>query len=401
LTDRSLLPASYAPLLRTDGVSRALVASLLARVGWPAAGLAVILLAVDRTGSYGSGGLVSAVWVLGYGVGSVVTARLVDRGRSARAVLRTTAVLSAAGLAALALVPTDSTAALAGLTLVAALCGSPVTPLSRALWPILLPDPDARTAMYSLEATVQELVFIVGPSLAGIAAAVSGPAAAVLLSAGLTLVGVLAFAATPGLGRVGGGPRAAVSVAVLRPLVPLFAAGALLLCGLAAAEVGVIGAAGAAGSTAAAGALLPVWSAGSLVGGLLGGARPARRGAGRRLLGLLAALAVASAGLAAYQGLVMLGALLFVAGALVAPALGAIYALVGQGAPAGAVAQTFAGLNIALFGGSAVGSALAGAVVDADGPATAFLVGAVPPALAAALIGSVLARSAGRAAPAG
>jgi len=45
-----VLPAAYRPLLRTPAVGRALATSVLARVGQPAGGLAVVLLAVDRTG---------------------------------------------------------------------------------------------------------------------------------------------------------------------------------------------------------------------------------------------------------------------------------------------------------------------------------------------------------------
>ena len=396
----SVVPAAYRPLLATPTVGRALLTSLLARVGWPTGGLAVVLLTVERTGSYASAGLVSAVWVACVGLGSFASSRLVDQGRSPRAVLLVTAVLSAAGLVVLALVPTSSTAALVGLTGLAAVFSSPVPPVARALWPILLPDADSRTTMYSLEATVQETVFIVGPSLAGAAAAIVSPAAAVLLAAGVSVVGVVAFAVTPGLDRVGGGVREPVRAAQLTPLVPLFVAAFLLLCGLSWVEVGVVGAAGAAGSTAAAGALFAVWSGGSLLGGLLGGAYPTRRGPASRLLALLCGVAVAHLALAAYEGLVVLGAMLVVAGALVAPALGAIYALVGQRAPAGSVTQTFAGLAVCLLGGSAAGSALAGLVVEAHGSAWAFALGGVPPAAAAVLVAVTLARSAGRVATA-
>jgi predicted MFS family arabinose efflux permease len=396
-----VLPASYGPLLRTPGVGRALATSLLGRIGQPAAGLAVILLAVDRTGSYASGGAVSASYVLGAGLGSVLWSRLVDRGRGARRVLLGTALLYAAGLTALVLVRSGSTPVLAGITALAALCTAPVTPVARALWPVLLPDPPARAAMYSLEATVQELVFIVGPSLAGLVAALVSPAAAVLAAGVAAVAGVLAFAASPGLERLGGGDREPVRPAALRPLAPLFAAAFLLLCGLSFVEVGVVGAAGAAGATAAAGGLLAVWSAGSLLGGLIGGARPPRRGPARRLLLLLVATAVGHAALAAYPGLVGLGALLALTGALVAPALAGIYTLVEVSAPAGAVTQTFAGLAVALLTGSAVGSALAGLVVQGHGSGPAFLLGAVPPALAAVLVRLTIARSAVAGSPAG
>ncbi len=387
-----MIPRSYGLLLRTPHVARALSTSLLARVGMPTAALAVILLTVERTGSYAAAGLVSAVWVAGAGLGGLVSSRLVDRGRSPRRVLVGAAVLSAAGLVALSLVDTSSTAALVGLTAAAALTAPPVIPTARALWPVLLPDPDARSAMYSLEATVQELTFIVGPSVAGAAAAVSSPALGVQLAAGMSLAGVTAFATTPGLERLAGGERAPVRRSDLFPLLPLYLVGALLICGLSWVEVGVVGAAGAAGAAAAAGVLLAVWSAGSLAGGLLGGARPARRGHARRLLVLLVAVAAANLVIAASSGLLMLGVLLVAAGALVAPALGAIYALVQERAPAGAVTQTFAGLTVSLLGGAAIGAALAGAVVEARGPGAAFALGAAPAALGALVVAVFLVR---------
>jgi len=389
-----VLPASYRPLLTTPSVARALATSLLARVGQPAGALAVTLLVVQRTGSYASVGLVSACWVVATGLGSLLWSRLVDRGRSVRAVLLGTALVNGLGLVALVTVQSGSTLVLAGLTAAAALFTAPVTQVARALWPALLPDPDARAAMYSLEATVQELVFIVGPALSGAVAAVASPSAAVLAAGVVAVAGVVSFAATPGLDRIAGGPRQPTRLDRLRPLLPLFVAGFLLICGLSWVEVGVVGAAGSAGRTEAAGALLAVWSAGSLVGGLVGGARPARRGPARRLLLLLAGTAVAHAMLAAASGLLPLAGLLVLAGALVAPALGGIYTLVGQAAPPGAVTQTFAGLAVALLGGAATGSALAGLVVQEHGVAPAFLLGAVPPALAAAVVAVTIGRRA-------
>jgi len=45
-----------------------------------------------------------------------------------------------------------------------------------------------------------------------------------------------------------------------------------------------------------------------------------------------------------------------------------------------------------LLGGSALGAALAGSVVEASGPRTAFLLGALPPALAAVVLGLAVTR---------
>jgi predicted MFS family arabinose efflux permease len=387
-----VVPDSYRTLLRTPVVGRALSTLLVARLLGPMAGLAVVLLTVSRTGSFAAAGLVSGVWVGVSGVGTLFWSRLVDRGRPRR-VLVGTAVGSSAGLLALALVPTSSVPALIGLTALAAAASPPVIPTGRALWPVLLADEPSRSAMYSLEATLQELTFIVGPALAGAVAAAAGPAASVLVAAGLSLAGCAAFASTPGLDRVGHRDAARARGPDLLALSPLLVTGGLLICGLSMSEVAVIGTASRAGSANLSGLLLAVWSAGSLVGGLLGGARPARRGSVRRLLRLLPAVALTTFVLAPIHILPLVGAVLVLGGGLVAPTLGALYTLVQQRAPAGAVTQTFAALTLSAYVGAAAGASAAGSLVQVAGPGMAFLVAGLLPVAAAVLVGGTVARA--------
>jgi MFS family permease len=388
-----MIPESYRRLLRTPALPRALGTLLLARLLGPMAGLAIVLLVVHRTGSFAAAGLVSGVWVAVAGVGTLGWSRLVDRGHP-RAVLLATALASTVGLFALAAVPTSSVPALVALTAAAAVASPPVIPTGRALWPVLLPDEASRSAMYSLEATLQELTFIVGPALAGAVSAAASPAAAVALTGAISLVGSVAFAGTPGLDRVACRDAGRAGRADLAALTPLLVTGALLICGLSMTQVAVVAAASRAGSANSSGLLLAVWSAGSLVGGLVAGARASGQAPGRRLLWLLGAVAVCTAALAPIRLLPPLGAVLFVGGALVAPALGALYSLVQQQAPAGAVTRTFAALTMAAYGGSAAGAAAAGALVQADGPGRAFLVGALAPVCAAALVAGTVVRAA-------
>jgi MFS family permease len=380
-------------------VARALGTLMVARLTGPAAGLAVVLLAVSRTDSFAAAGLLSGVWVSGTGVGGFLWSRLVDRG-SARLVLCGTAVGSFFGLLALAAVPTSSVPALVGLTAAAALLAPPVIPTGRALWPVLLPDEESRSAMYSLEATLQELTFIVGPALAGGTAALASPAVSIVVIGAAGMLGCLAFTTTPGLDRLAQRDAAGIRRADVVALAPLLVTGTLLVTALSITEVSVVGAASRAGSANSAGLLLAVWSAGSLVGGLVAGARPPRHGPGGRLVRLLGAVAISTAMLAATGNLLLLGVLLVVGGALVAPALGSLYTLVGQRAPAGGVTQTFAALTMFALAGAAAGSTAGGALVQTAGPDLAFLVGALAPVVAALVIAGTVRRPVPRRRPA-
>ena len=70
--------------------------------------------------------------------------------------------------------------------------------------------------------------------------------------------------------------------------------------------------------------------------------------------------------------MVALGAVLVVAGAAIAPAYAAVYAMVDEAAPAGTVTEAFAWLATAVAIGAAAGAAIAGAVAESAGPAAAL-----------------------------
>jgi hypothetical protein len=152
-------------------------------------------------------------------------------------------------------------------------------------------------------------------------------------------------------------------------VVVLVAVGALF----GAVEVAIVAAADGLGSAAAAGPLLGIWGAGSLLGGMLavrlgGGAHGA---AGLSLvLGALTAghlLLVPAAG-----SVLAMGAVLLVAGAAIAPTYATVYAMVDRAAPEGTATEAFAWLATAVEIGASVGAGLAGALADGAGPAAAF-----------------------------
>ena len=351
---------AFRSVLGTPGVPWVLITSLLARLAHPIAGLAVVILAVEETGSFSQAGAVFGTWLGCSGVGCLASRRLVDRGHAA-ATLRGTAIASGALLALLAAVPAPSGLVIIGLTAAAGLTAPPVVPATRALWAVLQPTAAGRASVSALDAGLQELIYIVGPGVAGASALVS-PRLGVAIAAGLCLAGTELFATAPGLRRVArprGEARGRVDAGAL--LMPV-AASALLVGALSVTEVAVVAAADAAGAMAASGLLLALWGVGSLFAGLLAGAYLGRGEPVRWLLWLLLGIALTTAGYAASPGLVVLGAALSFGGVLVAPALAAIDTVVLGIAAAGTVARTAA----FLAGAGAV--ALAGLLVAVAPP---------------------------------
>jgi predicted MFS family arabinose efflux permease len=158
-----------------------------------------------------------------------------------------------------------------------------------------------------------------------------------------------------------------------------------------ATEVGVTAAAHALTATSAAGPLLGLWGAGSLIGGIIATRRGGGARSARGLTLLLAALALTHGALILGTGSVIaLGAVITAAGATIAPTAATMYGLVDSAAPAGTETEAFSWLLMASLIGAALGEAVGGVLVQHVGVASAFaFVGAAAGfAVLAALLGS-------------
>ena len=373
----------YGDVVRSPGMRWLLPASLIARLPVAMTGLALVFVVTRAGGSYARAGLVTACYVAGAGAASPVWGRLVDRlGR--RKVLVPTAALNAAGLITLSVVPQRMVGAVMVVAALSGVVAPPVSACARSLWPRLV-APSLRTTVYALEATLQEGIFIAGPALVALLAGIFGAGAALAGTGVAGLVGVGLFVAHPGANLpvepVTGHASGAWRIRELRRLV---VATSVLITAVGMVDLSVVAFAshGRPAGTAG-GALLAVWSVGSMIGGLLVGARPAMATSSTA-----AAVAVAGAGfalLALAPGTVGLGLLLLVTGLTIAPAIARVYADVSSAAPADVATEAFTWLASGALAGSAAGNALGGAIIASIGPRPAFLCAAAT-AVASALL---------------
>ncbi|MFD9339490.1 hypothetical protein ACFWBF_34655 [Streptomyces sp. NPDC060028] len=139
-----------------------------------------------------------------------------------------------------------------------------------------------------------------------------------------------------------------------------------------------------------------------MAGGLLYGAHSPKGSTFRRYVGLLVVLAVAlaalpavhlahQAGLPASWTLILLGTLLVLTSLPIAPAGAERFQLIGEMTAQQEMTQAFAGVGSSIAVGAAAGSAVAGLVADALGPAAALSLPAAFTALA--LLVSLAARA--------
>jgi MFS family permease len=375
----------YRVLFSIPGFRRLLLSSVLGRLPSGMFSLAVLLFVHARTGSFLVAGVAVGAFSFAGAVCGPPLGALVDR-IGQRRVLLPSAGAQAALLAALVLVGEVGAPAVA-VVATAALAGAVQPPIAgcvRALWSEVAADEQALETVYALDATSQEVIWTLGPLLAGTTAALISPATAVLLCAVVVLCGTAFFAtstlssdwrATERKRSTGG----ALANPGLRPLL-----GTVLLAGvvIGAVEVGLPALAVRAGSRWSAGPLLALFSLGSMAGGLLYSARSWHVSLELRHRWTLVLMAVAVTPLIAVHSPVGAFVLSTLAGLGVAPMLSSQLSLVGALAAAGTTTEAFTWHRAATIAGMAAGSALGGSLIDAGGAAGPFALGCASVALA-------------------
>jgi MFS family permease len=371
--------SSYAAILRLPHARPLLAASLLGRLSNATGPLSVVLFVQSETGSLAQAGAASAAIALTSGLLAPVRGRLVDR-LGQRRCLPPMAAVFAAALVGVVAAAGPGPAAVAATVGLAAAAGAAVPPLGasmRVLWISLVGQGPRLQTAYALDAVLDELLFVIGPLLAGGLATLYQPAAGVLATAGLAVAGTLGFVASPVSRAQAGSQEASRGRAGWAGALggPGLRALALSLTGVGAAigiwEIGLVGAAREAGSPEAASISLAAWAAASAVGGLWYGSRTWRRPPGQRYLALLALLVLACAPMAATSSLLALGAAVALVGLVLAPLESSAYVLAAELAPPGTLTESATWMTTAINVTAAAGLAVAGALIDRVGvPAT-------------------------------
>lgn len=388
----------------TGGLARYLAAAVLVRLADEGARVGLVLLALDRTGSAGVGGLLIAALLIPHVVAAPAVGWLTDRARQPRIVLVVAAAGFAAALVAAVLLLGRIPLWLVVVSLVLGGCCGPALTggLSSQLARLVPADRLPRT--YGKDSLTYNVSGIAGPAIAGTLAGLWNPAAATITLAAVAAAGAFALAITPFPARsaesdrsgtrAGGASLTAGFRAILTDPVLRVVTAASSLGQLGPGALAVVAAVLAAsrGQTAATGWLLTASAAGGLIGSLWWTWRPAPPARAARtvmlsLAGIGAPLAVSAL---TSQSLILTAGLFAVSGFFLGPFIGAVFTIRQDHAPTDAQAQVFtisAGLKTTT---AAAGAALGGAIASIPVPTQLLLVGASP-LLASTLGGLALA----------
>jgi predicted MFS family arabinose efflux permease len=379
---------TYRDILADRRFAVLLATALVSRLPITINGLAVVLFVRAEIGSFSVAGAAAGALALGTAIGAPLMGRLVDR-HGVR-LLWPLAAGHAAGL--VAIVALGEARAPAPALLAAAVTAGALYPPNPSVLRARLPEllrarPHLLTAAFALDSVLLEVSFVVGPLLTAALVALIVPAAALLVSAAIVVVGTLLFTlalppAEPRPARrrdaLGALRSPGIRTLVLTMLPVGFAMGAF--------EVVLPAFADREGSRELAGVLLACWSLGSVAGGLAYGARAWATGIGSLHLAFTLALPVAFVPTLAAASAPAMALLVLPAGALIAPIIATRNELAATVAPRGAQTEALTWPLTALVAGVSLGAAAAGSLADALGWRAGVLA-----AIAAAALGGLVA----------
>ncbi|WP_336651756.1 MULTISPECIES: MFS transporter [unclassified Leucobacter] len=376
----------YGALAQQPGVVRVLVSQLLARFPFGMLSIILLLHVELAFGDFTSAGVVLAAQSVGQAISGPLSGRIMGRF-GMRPVLAATSLVCTALLViiALAQMPLVAVAGVAGLI---GLTTPPVTPAVRTLYPKLVPSKQL-SALFSLDASAQEIIWVLGPVVAVFVSSQFGTTVGLCVAAGFMLLGGAWFIMSPAVGAVKLKQSKHRFGAVLRypTVVIATSVGLFFVASMSAVEAGVVAAFaqnghGGGHGSIESGIVLALFAGGSLVGGLLIGHREMRPWSLALRIGIVL---IGVAGALVSLNMWWLSTLLFLGGLGTAPAFAALSNIVASTVKFSETAEAYGWVGMGQLVGVAAGSAFGGIAIDLLGARGAILVAALVLLVAALL----------------
>ncbi|MFI7010804.1 MFS transporter [Streptomyces sp. NPDC050145] len=379
------MPSPYRAIFALPGTKSFSVAGFLGRMPLSMMGIGIVTMISQLTGRYGLAGALSATVALSAAAIGPQISRLVDR-HGQRRVLRPVTLVSLVAAAALLLCAKYAAPDWTLFVSCAFIgCVPSVGSMIRARWAALYSEaPRQLHTAYSFESVIDEVCFIFGPIFSIGLSTAWFPEAGPLLAAGFLAVGVFWLTAqratepTPHP-REQHNSGSALRAGGLQVLVATFVATGAIF---GAVDVVTVAFAEERGHKAMASVVLALYAAGSCLAGALFGLLHFKGAPARRWLVGVVAMAVSMIPLQLVGGLPFLAVALFIAGLSVAPTMITTMALVEQHVPRAKLTEGMTWVSTGLAVGVALGSSVAGWVIDAAGAKAGYGVPGVSGAVA-------------------
>ncbi|QES47823.1 MFS transporter [Streptomyces venezuelae] len=385
------MPSPYRAIFAAPGTTAFSTAGFIGRLPLSMVGIGIVTMISELTGRYKLAGLVTATLALAAAVMGPQVSRLVDQ-YGQRRVLRPATLIAVASVSGLLLAAANG---LPEWTWFVFAVGAGVVPsvgsMIRARWTAIYRDsPRELHTAYSFESVVDEICFIFGPILAIGLSTTWFPEAGPLVAAVCLLVGTWWLTAQrstepephPRATHTEGDKGSALRSPGLQVLVATFVATGAIFGSI---DVVTLAFAEEEGHKSAASVVLAVWALGSCLAGVVFGLLHLKGKAERRWVLGVSAMAVSMIPLLLAGNLPFLAVALFVSGLAIAPTMVTTMALIETHVPRAKLTEGMTWTSTGLAVGVALGSSVAGWVIDSSGARTGYVVSISAGAAAAAV----------------
>lgn len=347
----------YAQLWNSPGLMRVVLAQLLARFPYGMMVLAIVMHVQHIFNAYAIAGLAMGAETVMNAISGPIMGRLVGRLGIMRVFLPTS-ILSVTIFLLIAFTPFAP-------WWVVLLCGilgfiqPPIQSVARTVYPRLI-KPELRNSIFTLDATSQELIWIIGPVVATFAAAQVSTVFAMVLMAAIQAFGLFLFLTNKNVRstEIEQTEKQIGHVMKNRAVIVMVILGTVLVASFAGMEIPTV----ALLDKSLSGAVIAIFSIGSILGGLTFGHRSPGKWTvpGFFLLGTIGYLL----SMFSPENPIWLSICWFLSGIAVAPLLGTVNAMISAATSEADALEAYGWLNTGQLLGYAAAAVAVGFLID-------------------------------------
>ena len=355
-------------------------AGFIARLPISMVGIGILMYVEAERGSYAIAGAVSGSVAIAAAIGGPLSSRLIDKLGQHRVLPIQILIIVICSVALVLLIPSNVPSPYLFIFAIGSGIAYPsIGALVRSRWTALLVSGPILLTAFSIESIIDELIFIVGPTISATASVKIHPAAPQVIAIFLLVVGGLWLASMrssePPVNAKQGKPGK--PVVFQNGLIYLWVVHVASGMFFGAVETAIIAFTKLAGQPIYGGIVIALWSFGSLVGGVVYGGLNLKSQLQKQLIVVSFLLIPATAGMVFVDSIFMLALLTIAAGIGVSPLLIASAAITQRRSPVGRTTEAIASMYAGIGLGFAFALAMAGWLIDTRGTNYAFALGAI------------------------
>jgi MFS family permease len=369
----------YRQVFAGNSAWRFSTAGFIARLPVSMVGIGILMYVEAERGSYTIAGAVSGSISIASAIGGPLSSRLVDKLGQHRVLPIQILLIVLCSMALVVLIPSEVPAPyLFIFSIGSGLAYPSIGALVRSRWTALLVSGPVLLTAFSIESIIDELIFIVGPTIAATTSVKFHPAAPQIIAMCLLTGGGLWLASMrstePPVNKHQG--KHGKPVILQNGLIYMWGVHIAIGMFFGAVETSIIAFTKLAGQPIYGGIVMAIWAFGSLLGGFVYGGLHFKSALHNQLIVVTLLLVPATAAMIFVDSILMLALLSIAAGIGISPLLIASAAITQRRSPLGRTTEAIASMYAGISLGFAFAAAMAGWLIDNRGTSYSFALGA-------------------------